>query len=256
MLLALTHIVSPNLSECELTHREHVPIDMALATRQHAAYCDTLRSHGLEVIELDVNRDYPDSVFVEDTAVVVDELAVMANPGAPSRRGEVTNMEPVLARYRPIARIQPPATLDGGDVLRVGNKIFVGLSSRTDQAGVDALADILKPFGYDVTPVAVTGCLHLKSAISAVDNETLLVNPDWFDPSPFASFHIIPVAKEESWAANALRLDDTVYLAAGFPKTAEILARQGYIVRTIDISELQKAEAGLTCSSLIFKKNR
>lgn len=256
MLLALTHIVSPNLSECELTHRECVPIDLALATRQHTAYCDTLRSHGLEVIELYVNRDYPDSVFVEDTAVVVDELAVMANPGALSRQGEVTNMEPVLTRYRPIARIQPPATLDGGDVLRVGNKIFVGLSSRTDRAGVDALVDILKPFGYDVTPVAVTGCLHLKSAITAVDNETLLGNPDWFDPSPFASFRIIPVAQEEPWAANALRLDDTVYLAAGFPKTGEILACQGYTVRTIDISELQKAEAGLTCSSLIFKKNR
>ncbi|MBA7628577.1 N(G),N(G)-dimethylarginine dimethylaminohydrolase [subsurface metagenome] len=256
MLLALTHIVSPNLGKCELTHRQRQPIDLALATQQHAAYCDTLRSHGLEVIELDVNRDYPDSVFVEDTAVVVDELAVMANPGTPSRQGEVTNMEPVLVRYRPIARIQPPAILDGGDVLQVGKQIFVGLSSRTDQAGVDALADILKPFIYDVTPVAVTGCLHLKSAITAVDNETLLANPDWFNPSPFTSFRIIPVAKEEPWAANALRLDDMVYLAAGFPKTAEILACQGYTVRTVDISELQKAEAGLTCSSLIFKKNR
>ncbi|UCH61686.1 MAG: dimethylargininase [Fidelibacterota bacterium] len=256
MLLALTHIVSPNLDKCELSHRERQPIDLVLAARQHTTYCDILQSHGLEVIELDINRDYPDSVFVEDTAVVLDELAVMANPGVLSRQGEVTNMEPVLARYRPITRIQPPATLDGGDVLLVGKKIFVGLSSRTNQAGVYALADILKPFGYDVIQIAVTGCLHLKSAITAVDNETLLANPDWFNHSPFTGLRIIPVSKEEPWAANALRLDDMVYLAAGFPKTVDILTSQGYAVSTIDISELQKAEAGLTCSSLIFEKNR
>ena len=256
MPIALTHIVTPNLSECQLTHRERLPINLALATRQHAAYCDTLHSHGLEVIELDVNRDYPDSVFVEDTAVVVDEVAVMANPGAPSRQGEVTNMEPVLAKYRPIARIQPPVTLDGGDVLIVGKKVFVGLSTRTDRAGAEALRSILTPLGYRVTAVPVHGALHLKSAVTAVDKATLLANPLWLDTAPFANFRIVPVAENEPWAANALRLEDTVYFAQGFPATAAALSKLGYDVKAIDISELQKAEAGLTCSSLIFKKNR
>ncbi len=220
------------------------------------AYCQILRSHGLEVIELDVNRDYPDSVFVEDTAVVVDEVAVLARPGAESRRGEVAGIEAELARYRSIARIQPPATLDGGDVLIVGKKVFVGLSTRTDHAGAEALRNILTPLGYRVTVVPVHGTLHLKSAVTAVDKATLLANPLWLDTAPFANFRIVPVAENEPWAANALRLDDTVYLARGFPTTAAALSKLGYDVKTIDISELQKAEAGLTCSSLIFKKNR
>ncbi len=256
MPIALTHIVTPNLSECQLTHLARQPIDLALATRQHAAYCNTLRSHGLEVIELDVNRDYPDSVFVEDTAVVVDEVAVLARPGAESRRVEVAGIEAELAKYRSIARIQPPATLDGGDVLIVRKKVFVGLSTRTDRAGAEALRNILTPLGYRVTAVAVHGTLHLKSAVTAVDKATLLANPLWFDTAPFANFRVVPVAENEPWAANALRLEDTVYLARGSPATAAALSKLGYDVKTIDISELQKAEAGLTCSSLIFKKNR
>lgn len=253
MLIALTHVVSPNINACELTHRERWPIDPALAAAQHADYCNFLRSHGLQVVELDVNRAYPDSVFVEDTAVVVDEVAVMARPGAESRRGEVPGIEAELARYRPIARIPAPATLDGGDVLVMGKRVFVGLTTRTDRAGAEALQEILAPLGYQVTAVPVRGALHLKSAVIAIGEATLLANPEWFDTAPFANYRIITVAPEEPHAANALRLDDMVYLAAGFDATAARVARLGYNVKLINISELQKAEAGLTCSSIIFR---
>jgi len=253
LLIALTHIVSPNLNACELTHRERQPIDVPRAAAQHAAYCDILRSHGLELIELDVNRDYPDSVFVEDTAVVVDEVAVMARPGAESRRREVPGIEAELVKYREIAHIQAPATLDGGDVLVAGRRVFVGLSRRTNQAGAAALEEILAPLGYRVTAVPVRGTLHLKSAVTAVDRATLLANPDWLDTAPFANFRIVPVAPGEPLAANTLRLEETVYLAAGFEETAGRVAGLGNNVKSVNISELQKAEAGLTCSSIIFR---
>ena len=250
---ALTHIVSPNINRCELTHRIREPIDYDRAAEQHEAYCQLLRDCGLEVIELSVNRDYPDSTFIEDTAVVVDEIAIMANIGVESRRGEVKGIEPELAQYRTIARIQSPATLDGGDVLQVGRRVFVGLSPRTNEAGIESLKRFLEPFGYHITPVRLKECLHLKSACTALAEDTLLVHSQWLDLDPFEDFRIVHVSADEPWAANALLMNEMVLMHSGFSKTIEIARAEGYTVKTTDISELLKAEAGMTCSSIIFK---
>jgi len=252
MLVAFTHIVSPRIGECELTHLQREPIDYILAVEQHAAYCRMLRECGARVLELDVNRSFPDSTFIEDTAVVLDEIAVMANIGIASRQGEVEGIESELARYRKTARIHPPATLDGGDVLLVERRLFVGLSARTNMAGVESLQAILIPFGYEVIPVKLNECLHLKSACTAVSDDTLLINPRWLDLTFFSGFRLIEVPGSEPWGANVLRIGETLCLHSGFVRTIELLEKGGYSLRTVDISELLKAEAGMTCSSLLF----
>ena len=253
MLVALTHVISPNIGRCELSFLDRSPINYNRAVEQHEKYCTLLRNCGLRVIELSVNRSYPDSTFIEDTAVVVDELAIMANMGVESRRGEVRGVESELGKYREIARIRPPAILEGGDVLRVGRKIFAGISPRTNLAGVESLKNILEPLGYQVITVTVKDCLHLKSACTAIDDYTLLLNPHWLDPEPFADFRIVSIPEDEPRAANSLRINNTMYIHAGFSKTVESVQRLGFSVKTIDISEFLKAEAGLTCSSIIFK---
>lgn len=253
-MIALTHVVSPNIDKCELSFLDRSPINYNQAVRQHEQYCALLRDCGLlQVVELSVNRSYPDSTFIEDTAVVVDELAVMASMGVESRRGEVRNVESVLASYRDISHIQLPATLEGGDVLRIEKRTFVGISPRTNIAGFESIKEILEPFGYEVIPVAVNGCLHLKSACIAVDDRTLLVNPRWLDLQPLSDFRIIPVPEDEPAAVNSLRINNTICMHSGFPKTAELLFNLGFSLKTIDISELLKAEAGMTCSSIIFE---
>jgi dimethylargininase len=252
MRVALTHVVSPDITRCELSFIERSPIAYDLAVQQHDAYCALLRDCGLRVIELTVNRAYPDSTFIEDTAVVVDEVAVMALMGAESRRGEEPGVESVLATYRKIARIRPPATLEGGDVLRAGVKVFVGITPRTNTAGASSLKVILEPFGYRVIPVTVRDCLHLKSACTTIDDDTVLVNPHWIDLDPFKGFRVVSVPEDEPWAANTLLIHNTVCVHAGFRRTIEILQVLGFQVKTVDISELLKAEAGMTCSSIIF----
>jgi dimethylargininase len=252
-MIALTHVVSPNIDKCELSFLDRNPINYNQAVRQHEQYCALLRDCGLQVVELSVNRSYPDSTFIEDTAVVVDELAVMASMGVESRRGEMRNVESVLASYRDISHIQLPATLEGGDVLRIEKRIFVGISPRTNLAGADSLGRILEPSGYQVIPVTVNGCLHLKSACIAIDDHTLLVNPRWLDLQPLRDFRIIPVPEDEPAAVNSLRINNTICMHSGFPKTAELLVNLGFSLKAIDISELLKAEAGMTCSSIIFE---
>jgi dimethylargininase len=252
-MIALTHIVSPNIDQCELSFLERSPINYDQAVSQHEQYCSLLRDCGIQVVELSVNRFYPDSTFIEDTAVVLDELAVMASMGIESRRREVRNVESVLTRYRHISHIKLPATLEGGDVLRIGKKIFVGISPRTNLAGADSLERILAPSGYQIIPVTVNGCLHLKSACIAIDHNTLLVNPHWLDLMPLRDLRIVPVPEDEQRAVNALRINNTICMHSGFPKTAELLGNLGFSLKTIDISELLKAEAGMTCSSIIFE---
>jgi len=253
MLIAITHTISPKLDQCELSFREREPIDISLAIRQHAAYCEMLRGCGASVIELSANEEYPDSVFVEDNAVVVDEVAIICRMGTESRRGEETAIRVELAKYRKTVQLKAPATLEGGDVLRVGKTIFVGESARTNAAGIKALSEILSPFGYRVIPVRISGCLHLKSACTALDDSTIIANSRWFDAAPFRDYKILPIPGDEPEAANVLRINDVVCLSESFPKTARLVKESGYRVETIDISELLKAESGLTCSSIIFE---
>lgn len=250
--VALMRGVPPTLASCELSFREREPIDLERALAQHAAYAALLRSLGLEVLELPTDPAFPDCCFVEDVAVVLDEVALLTRPGAASRRGEVRVIEAALARYRPIERTAEPATLEGGDVLRVAHTLYVGRSARTNDEGIARLAAVAEPLGYRVVPVPVTGCLHLKSALTALDQERVLVNRAWLDTAPLAGLELVDVAPEEPGAANVLRVAGLVIAHPGFPRTNERIAALGYAVRPLDVSEFLKAEAALTCKSLLF----
>jgi len=259
MKLALTHQVSERITQCEVNFREREPIDVTLARKQHEGYCQWLAQAGCEVVTLDINADFPDSVFVEDNAVVVDEIAVVTPMGVASRRGEVVRMAPVLARYRPVTRLidvgGPAATLEGGDVLKVGRKLWAGLSSRTNEAGIKALQDILAPHGYEVIAVPLKGTLHLKSALGSLDPETLIINRQAISIDYFSGFKFIDVAPEEPRAANVLRIDDKIAIYSGYARTLEILRQAGFDPAPIEMSELIKADSGMTCSSIVFNKH-
>ena len=252
MKVALTHSVSPNIVNCELSYLDRTPIDFDKAVAQHRNYCSKLEELGIRVIELSVNKDLPDSVFVEDTAVVVDEIAVMTNPGAESRRAEIPGIQKALLKYREIKVMQTPATLDGGDVLQIGREVFVGISKRTNFKGFESLKRILAPFDYRVSPIKVKGCLHLKSACTALDKETVIINSKLIETEPLRKFRLVEVDESEPEAANVLEINKTVLMDSYFPKTLNRVIQRGYQVKSIDISELRKAEAALTCSSILF----
>ncbi|HZS72510.1 MAG TPA: arginine deiminase family protein [Candidatus Acidoferrum sp.] len=253
MLTAITRNVSPALAECELSFIERRPIDLAAARAQHRAYERLLEAHGARVISLPAEPELPDSMFVEDPAIVLDEVAVLFPLGTDSRRPEAASIAKALAPYRRLEQVVLPGTMEGGDVLRVGRRIFAGLTRRSNAEGIRQLAAILLPFGYEVIPVPVSGCLHLKSAVTSLGGNTLLANRNWFDTSKFAGYEWIDVAPEEPHAANALALGSTVIFPSSFPKTRARVEVQGFHVTPLDISELQKAESGLTCSSLLFE---
>jgi len=253
MLTAITRKVSPSINACQLSFHNRQPIDVAKAVAQHDAYQQCLAELGLQVISLAAEPDLPDAVFVEDPAVVVDEVAIISVMGAPSRRPEAKSLADALAAYRPVKFLTAPATLEGGDVMRIGRTIFVGSSTRTNREGIAQLGDILGRYDYQVNSVAVTGCLHLKSACSYVGNNTILINRAWVDSSQLRRFELVDVSDEEPAAANALLVKDVVVLPESFPQTRILLERRGFQVRAIDVSELQKAEAGVTCTSLIFE---
>ena len=252
MLTAITRAVSPAIARCELTFLKREAIDYARAVEQHRRYEACLAGLGAHVVSLPAEPDYPDSMFVEDPALVLDEIAIVNRMGVESRRGECDSLASVLKQYRPIAWLMEPATLEGGDVLRMGRRLFVGISPRTNAAGVEQLTEILRPWGYAIETVGLRGCMHLKSGCSALDDDTILVNREWIDTRKFHGFELVDVGGSEPHAANVLRLGDTVIMAECFPETRRIVERRGYRVRSLDISELQKAESGLTCSCLLF----
>jgi dimethylargininase len=250
--MAITRAVSEGLAACELTHLPRAVIDVERARAQHAAYEQVLARLGCRVRQLAATPDMPDSVFVEDTAIVLDEVAVVTRPGAVTRRRETTAVEAELAKHRPILRIEAPGTVDGGDVLVEGRTIFVGLSSRTNRAGFDQLRAHLVPFDYDVRAVNVSGALHLKSAVTAIADDTLLINPAWAPAATFEGFALVAVDPAEPGAANAVRVGDTLVYPESFPRTGDRLEALGYTIAAVDVSELQKAEGAVTCCSLLF----
>ena len=250
---AFTRAVPDSIQHCELTHVERQPIDLDRARLQHAAYEHALAQMGCSVQPVPAAHDMPDSVFIEDTAVVFDDIAVLARPAVASRQHESEAVAAVLTRYRRLAAICAPATLDGGDVMQVGHDVYVGVSGRTNAAGLRQLADIVGPFRYRVHPVETRGCLHLKSAVTCVGDDLLLVNPHWVDATQFAGMKAIAVDPDEPFAANVVRLGNVVLCAASAPKTATRLERFGLDVRAVDLSELAKAEGALTCCSLILR---
>ena len=248
---AITRAVSPALADCELTFIERVPIDVGKAEAQHAAYCEALREAGAVVEILPLEPNLPDSVFVEDVAVVLDEAAVITRPGAPSRLAEVAPVALALSRYRSLLRVQPPGTIDGGDVLRIGLDFWVGRTSRTNEDGFRQFASFVEAFGYRATAVGVTGCLHLKSAVTALDSETLLLNPEWIE-TDLPDVRRLVVPEKEAHAADALVVNGIVHLSAQYPRTRELVERQGFTVRALEVSEFEKAEGAVTCLSLVF----
>ena len=235
--LAFTREVGPSIHRCELTHLAAQPIDLDLARAQHDAYEACLRDLGCTVRRLPPEPEHPDAVFVEDTAVVLDDLAVLARPGAASRRGEVASMAEALAPYRSCGRIEPPGTLDGGDVLVLAREVYVGLSSRTNAEGIAQLRRLLEPHRYRVHTVFVTGCLHLKSAVTQVGPETLLLNPAWVDREAFPGLRSVAIDPGEPFGANALLIGTTVVYPSEHSRTAERLAAAGIEVRPVETSE-------------------
>jgi dimethylargininase len=253
MTTAILRDVSSSLAQCELTHIAREPIDLAVARSQHLVYGELHRGLGCEVVFLPEESDLPDAVFVEDTAVVLPELAIITRPGAPSRRPEIPSIAKALARYRPLAQIASPGTIDGGDVLVSGKTLFIGQTQRTNGDAIEQVARLLQPYGYVVRGVEVNGCLHLKSAVTLCGPNLFLVNPAWIDPGLFAPGSIIEVEPTESHAANGLLLDGGIIYPTAFPQTAGRLRALGMIVHEIDLSELAKAEGAVTCCSLIVE---
>ena len=252
MLVAITRAVSRTIADCELTHVARTPIDLPIARAQHEAYAVALESLGVRVIRLNELADLPDAVFVEDAAVVLDEVAVLTRPGAESRRAEVDAMEEALSAFRPTVRLEAPATLDGGDVLRLGRTIYVGRTGRTSAEGIASLRSVVEGYGYEVRAVDVAGALHLKTAVTQLTPEWILVNPAWVDPQHFEGYDALVIDPGEPFAANAVMVNGAVVHSTAFPRTQAMLRTHGVRVVGVDASELAKAEGGVTCCSLVF----
>ena len=255
MVTALTRHPSKSLVNCEVSYIPREEIDISCAARQHDEYCRTLKHMGVEVETLPPEDHYPDSLFLEDNAIILDELAVVTSMGTESRREEPSLLIPILSRYRHIVEISSPAKIEGGDIFLIGKTLYVGLSSRTDQAGVEALRAIVEPFGYVVSPIDIQGCLHLKTACAPLDDETFLVNPSWINVEVLGSFRLLPVQASEPFGANVMRLERGILANAAYPLTIDMLQAEGYSVTGVDISEFSKLEAGPTCLSLLIENN-
>lgn len=251
--IALTREISAAIESCELTHLDRTTIDLARAREQHEVYERTLASLGWKVQRLSAPDDMPDSVFIEDTALVLDELAVITRPGAESRRRETAAVSEALRNYRPLVAILSPGTLDGGDILTIGKRIFVGVGYRSNEAGVKQLRAITSSQGYTVDAVEFEGCLHLKSAATLAADDVLLVNPAWVDPAKFGSMRTIEVHPDEPYGANAVLADDAVIYSAEHVRTLERLEKAGLNVHAVPASELAKAEGAVTCCSLLIR---
>ena len=254
--IAITREVSRSIARCELTHHARSPIDVERARAEHAAYERALTDAGCRVERLPEAPDLPDAVFVEDTAVVLDRLAILTRPGAVSRRAEVDAVGRALAPHRPLVRLRAPATLDGGDVLVAGRCMFVGRSRRTNAAGLAQLREATADHVDRLIPVEVERCLHLKSAVTSVGDDLLLIDRAWVDPDPFRGFRLVEVDPSESGGGNALRIGDRVVYSEAYPRTRERLERAGVHVVAVPASELAKAEGGVTCCSVIVEHYR
>jgi dimethylargininase len=254
MTIAITRDVSPRFNECEITHIERTPIDVEVARAQHHEYVKALASLGCQVVELPAEADLPDSVFVEDTAFILDEVAVITRPGADSRKAETDSIIRALSPHRALVHVTEPATVDGGDVLVLGKNIYVGISTRSNNAAIRQLQELLDVYGYKVTGVEMHDCLHLKTAVTKVDENTLLINPNWVDNFHFKDFDWIIVDPSEPFAANCLPVNGEIIFPTSFPKTRAKLESRGYKIKAVTVDELAKAEGAVTCCSLIISQ--
>lgn len=248
---AITRLPGENFAD-GLTTADLGRPDYSRILQQHQAYRQTLTSLGLDVIVLPAEPAYPDAYFVEDPAIVTPTMAVITRPGAPSRQGEEVTLEPVLKQYRPLLYINPPGTVDGGDILMVGDHFFIGLSERTNIAGAAQLAAFLSDSGYTFNTIMVATGLHLKSGVNYVGKHTLLVTKYLSDQPAFVEYDKIILDEDEEYAANTLWVNDTLLIPTGFPKTRAKLSKLGMNIIELDVSEVRKMDGGLTCMSLRF----
>jgi dimethylargininase len=253
MVIAITRKVSPRFNECEITHIDRTPIDLNIARAQHHEYVRALAKAGCQVIELAEEAELPDSVFVEDTAFILPEVAVITRPGADSRKPETRSITQALSPYRPLVHVTAPATVDGGDILVLGRNVYVGLSTRSNGHAVAQLQGLLENYGYKVHGVELTDCLHLKTAVTRVDDKTLLINKNWVDPSHFTGYDLIEVDPSEPFAANCLPVKGVIIFPTSFPKTQAKLEEGGFKILAVNVDELAKAEGAVTCCSLIIE---
>ena len=251
MISALIRRPSCQMEGGERTHLGRAAIDPDLARQQHEAYAAALEAASLRVVVLEADDGLADCAFVEDMAVILPEVSVLLRPGAASRRGEQAAVAAALPDDRSVLTL-PAGRMDGGDVLVVGRTVFVGQSTRTDADGLAALAVLLRPFGYRIEGVPVPGALHLKTAVTALNEEALLLNPDWIGEAAFSAFRRLHVDPSEPFGANTLTLAGRTLAQASTPATRAMLQAAGFPTLALDISEFAKAEAGLTCLSLIF----
>ena len=253
MRIAITRDVSPRFNECEITHIDRTSIDLDIARAQHLAYVSALKQLGCDITELPVEADLPDSVFVEDTAFILPEVAVITRPGADSRRPETESIIRALSPHKKLIHIHEPATIDGGDVLILGKSIYVGLSTRSNQDAIDQLNEYLGEYGYVVSGIQTHDCLHLKSAVTRVNDSTLLVNKNWVDIYHFERYELIEIDPSEPYAANCLPIEDSIIYPISFPKTRARLEERGFKIVSVEVDELAKAEGAVTCCSLVIE---
>jgi len=253
MVIAITREVSSRFNECEITHIDRTPIDLDIARQQHHEYVQALSQVGCQVIELSEQPDLPDSVFVEDTAFILPEVAVITRPGADSRKPETESIIQALSGYRALVHVTAPATVDGGDVLVLGKNIYIGLSTRSTMEAVTQLQGLLAAYGYIVAGVELTDCLHLKTAVTRVDDKTLLINKNWVNPAHFNGHELIEVDPSEPFGANCLPVKDVIIYPTTFPKTQAKLLQKGFKIINVNLDELAKAEGAVTCCSLIIE---
>jgi dimethylargininase len=253
MTIAITRKISPRFNECEITHIERLPIDLEIARQQHTEYVHALEELGCEVIELPEEPELPDSVFVEDTAFILPEVAVITRPGADSRKPETETIIKALAPHKALLHVCEPATIDGGDVLVLNKKIYVGLSTRSNTYAIAQLNQMLNQYGYQAQGIELTNCLHLKSAVTKVNEETLLINPNWVDKTHFSDFNLIEVHASEPYGANCLPIRGNIIYPYTFPKTQSKLEAKGFKIKNVNVDELAKAEGAVTCCSLIVE---
>jgi dimethylargininase len=235
-----------------LTTSEEGPPDFELAERQHRAYVDAMVDLGLEIVELGVLEGFPDAYFVEDTAIVGDTFAVLARPGAIERRGEEETIAAALSEFRTIDRIEAPGTVDGGDILEIGDHYLIGVSDRTNEEGAAQLGRILSAHEKSWQAMAVGSGLHLKSSIAALDDETVLVTAEYVDRPEIARWRKVTTEPGEEYAANCVRVNDALLVAAGYSRTAEKIEAYAQKLVVLDVSEARKMDGGLSCMSLRF----
>jgi dimethylargininase len=250
---AIVREVPETLDKCVRTYSQRQSVKVELAKSQHEAYCRALRERKLELIRIPADNSFPDCVFVEDPAIVYKQTAIICRMGARSRVGEVGEVRKTLSQhFGNLVSIQPPATIEGGDVLRVNDDLFVGVTSRTSMDGVNQLRKALASEGCKVTPVKVEHVLHFKSACSYIGDGCIVVNPGFFGLEVFSSFNLIRLPKEEAYAANCVSINGTVFISRGYPRTRKLIEREGFVTNELDVSEFKKCEGSLTCLSIIF----